>query len=168
MLPLLTALRRNGLQFEIAITGQQFRQAPPGFAEVESRFASHIVQFGNLDERTDLLALMARADVVLSTALHEFQGLAVLEAVQKGCIPVVPDRLAYREMYPAGFRYASHPADPQADAAAAAEILLAVAAGLTRGRSTGPTDIGLDRRGAAPPLCAVVFGAGRYRSPAWP
>jgi hypothetical protein len=42
---------------------------------------------------------------VVSTALHEFQGLSVLEASQAGCLPLVPDRLCYPEMYPADCRY---------------------------------------------------------------
>jgi len=32
--------------------------------------------------------------------------MAVLEAVRAGCRPLVPDRLAYREIFPKRFRYA--------------------------------------------------------------
>jgi hypothetical protein len=37
---------------------------------------------------------------VLSTAHHEFQGLAVLEGAAYGCVPLAPNRLAYPEWIP--------------------------------------------------------------------
>ena len=49
----------------------------------------------------------AKAAIVVSTAIHEFQGLAVMEAAGAGCRPLVPDGLCYREQYPADYRYPS-------------------------------------------------------------
>ena len=68
-------------------------------------------------------SLLRQSHVVLTTALHEFQGLAVLEAVASGCIPVVPDRLAYREFIPDDCRYPSYPDDPDRESIAIAEHL---------------------------------------------
>ena len=44
---------------------------------------------------------------MLSTALHDFQGLSILEAVQAGCVPIVPNRLAYQEIFDAQYKYPS-------------------------------------------------------------
>ena len=60
---------------------------------------------------------------MVSTALHDFQGLAMLEAMASGCVPLAPDRLAYREYVPEPCRYASHEQDPEREGVAAAELL---------------------------------------------
>lgn len=82
-------------------------------------------------------ALEAPCDL-LSTAAHEFQGLAVLEAVASGCLPVVPDRLAYPEIFPARFRYRSLPGQPGDEASAAASLVQDLAAGLRCGDVAAP------------------------------
>jgi len=51
--------------------------------------------------------LLAEAKVIFSAALQENFGYAVLEAATLGATPVVPDRLAYVEMYPDECRYRS-------------------------------------------------------------
>lgn len=41
----------------------------------------------------------------ISMALQETWGIAMIESVLSGCIPVVPDRLSYSELYPSLFKY---------------------------------------------------------------
>ena len=41
---------------------------------------------GLIERKEDYRALLAEADVVLSTAIHDFQGLSVLEAVAAGLL----------------------------------------------------------------------------------
>ncbi len=123
----LQELDRQGLDYELAMCGQQFRNSPAVFGEIEARFSHRLVQFGYLPSAADYRALLRAADVVLSTALHEFQGLAVLEAVASGCLPAVPDRLSYPEIYPARFRYASHLEDAAGEARAAARLVCELA-----------------------------------------
>ena len=53
--------------------------------------------------------LLGRARVAISSALQETWGIAMLEALFSGCVPLVPDRLSYHEMYPIHFRYRSLP-----------------------------------------------------------
>ena len=102
------------------------------------RQALRIVQFGYVESLRDFQALQAAADIVLSTAEHEFQGLAVMQAVAAGCVPVVPDRLAYREQYPAALRYDSCPGDPEKEAGAAARLISELADKLCQGGLTAP------------------------------
>jgi len=127
---LLQVLETRELDYELAVVGQQFRDTPPVFDRIRTDFRSRIVSFGFLDVQSDYHALLYAADIVLSTALHEFQGLAVLEAVAAGCLPVVPQRLSYPEIYPEAFCYHSSPEVPEAEAQAAVDLVLQHAAAL--------------------------------------
>ncbi len=96
------------LPLRFHLVGQQFRTVPEALTTALALLKEHnkLGQHGYLPE-ADYRNLLQRSDMVLSTALHEFQGLAVMEAVACGCVPVVPDRLAYQEYYPQQFRYCS-------------------------------------------------------------
>jgi hypothetical protein len=61
--------------------------------------------------------------MVLSTSLHEFQGLAVLEAVQLGCIPILPNRLVYPELFNSTYLYKSSINSPSLEASSAADLI---------------------------------------------
>ncbi|BBI50629.1 hypothetical protein HORIV_30500 [Vreelandella olivaria] len=50
-------------------------------------------------------ALLDSAGIVVSTTWHEFQGLAIMEATQRGALPLVPDRLCFPALYPPAYRY---------------------------------------------------------------
>ncbi|MCR9165712.1 MAG: DUF3524 domain-containing protein [Nannocystaceae bacterium] len=101
----LAELADEGARFRVAVCGQRFTRAPAVFAELEPRLRSRAVQWGHA-EATTYRCLLDAADVVLSTAHHEFFGVSVMEAVHHGARPLVPDRLAYPELWPAEFRYA--------------------------------------------------------------
>jgi glycosyltransferase involved in cell wall biosynthesis len=137
----LVELERVGLEYELAVTGQQFRTVPAVFGRIEKAFSHRLVQFGYIPSALSYRALLRGADMVLSTAMHEFQGLAVLEAVAAGCLPAVPDRQAYPEIYPSQFRYDSHPDDPALDGRAAAGLLCRLAAGMEQ-PGLQPPDVG--------------------------
>ncbi len=138
LLQILEMLAADGLPFEIAITGQQFRHSPPEFAAIARRFSAELVQFGFVDSPESYRALQSGADIVLSTARHEFQGLAVLQSVAAGCVPVVPDRLAYREIYPSALRYMSAPSQPEREARAAVDLIRQLAQRIARGERPVP------------------------------
>ena len=139
LLSILQHLERDGLDYTLALVGQQFRNSPAVFTQIREDFSHRLIQFGYIDSLPEYRALLCGADIALSTALHEFQGLALLEAVAAQCIPAVPDRLAYRELYPEQFRYSSSPEDdPQAEARSGAELVQRLALELQEGRVTPP------------------------------
>lgn len=97
------------LDLQFHIVGQQFRQVPEAFSHIYSLLTERgwLGEWGFVESAQGYHTLLGRAQVVLSTAIHDFQGLAVLEAVAAGCLPLVPDRLAYREWFPVSCRYVS-------------------------------------------------------------
>jgi len=109
LVALIDGLIVRQLRFRLAVCGREFRRRPPELAAAEPRWRAQLgprlVQFGELDRREDYLALLGRAQLVLSTAAHEFFGVSVVEAVHCGARPLVPDALSYPELLPAEFRY---------------------------------------------------------------
>lgn len=51
--------------------------------------------------------LLSRAKMVFSANLQETLGISCYEGLLMGCIPLVPDRLSYTEMYSSNFKYHS-------------------------------------------------------------
>ena len=101
----LFALDTAGIDFGLIILGQHFSDQPAIFDQARRRLGRRILHCGYVQSRTEYAYLLHQADLVVSTAVHEFFGMAVLEATRAGCRPLVPDRLAYVELYPARFRY---------------------------------------------------------------
>ncbi len=99
------ALADEGLDFEVAVAGQSFRETEALVGEAASSLGDRLVHLGEPEGRADYARLLASADVAVSTAANEFFGLAMIEACYAGCTPLVPDRLAYPEIYPPECRY---------------------------------------------------------------
>ena len=94
----LTKLKNHGIDFRVSLIGQQFRHTPPIFATAQSRFHAHIDRWGYQSSRQDYISALLDADVFVSTALHEFFGIAAVEAISAGAYPLLPRRLAYPEL----------------------------------------------------------------------
>lgn len=111
LLTVVRMLAQAEIPATLAIVGQQFRTRPPAFAAikalVEGSTRLRIDQWGYVAAPAAYRQILGSMDVVLSTALHDFQGLAVLEAVAAGCSPLVPDRLCYPEWFAERYRYPS-------------------------------------------------------------
>ena len=94
----LELLRERGVPFRVSVVGQRFRDVPEVFDRARETFAGHLDAFGYQESRTDYEAVLQSADVIVSTARHEFFGVSVAEAVAAGAWPLVPRRLAYPEI----------------------------------------------------------------------
>ncbi len=126
---ILAALEKQGVNYQLCLLGQRFRNSPEVFDLIQDTYSHRLVQSGFVPSKETYLDWLAAADVVLSTAIHEFQGLAVLEAIDAGCIPVLPNRLVYPEWVPESYLYANLPTEPALEAEAAAALLCDVAEG---------------------------------------
>ena len=98
LLDSLRQLKKQTDHFEISVIGQRFRKAPSAFEEIKSEFADHIRHWGFVTSREGYWAVLAESDVFVSTASHEFFGIAAAEAIAVGLHPLFPNDLAYPEM----------------------------------------------------------------------
>ena len=95
LLACLRELREQNIDFKLHLLGQQFRKQPEALQTIQAEFADQLGQVGFVESKQEYEALLQTCDYVISTAYHEFQGLAVGEAVQCGCLPLLPKRLSY-------------------------------------------------------------------------
>ena len=86
-------------RFSLSVIGESFDDVPPVFLEAQQKLKDHIVHFGYQDSRQQYLNVLKDADIIISTADHEFFGIAVVEAAAMGLHPLLPDRLAYPEIF---------------------------------------------------------------------
>lgn len=102
----LTQLQQQKIPFKLAVMGQTFRNSPPIFKEAKTSFSKHITHWGHQSSK-DYFDCLSTSDLVISTAWHDFQGLALQEAMALGCVPVCPNRVAYPEYVPEPLLYKS-------------------------------------------------------------
>jgi glycosyltransferase involved in cell wall biosynthesis len=97
----LEALKDQGVAFRLAVAVSGAAMPSEGFVRAKAALADRVVHWGRLEDRAEYAALLWAGDVVASTAVHEFFGMAVFEAIYCGCRPVLPRRLSYPELIPA-------------------------------------------------------------------
>lgn len=98
------SLAGRGTDFRLALLGSRHRNTPEALARLREALPERIVADGALP-KDEYRGVLGRAGFAVSTAIHEFQGLGMLEAAGAGCIPLVPDALCYPEIYPPEYRY---------------------------------------------------------------
>lgn len=94
----------SGLTIQLHVMGQSFREVPDCFEQAQQSGIHNIITWG-YQSRDEYYQILANADFVISTALHDFQGLGMMEAIHQGCIPVAPGRVAYPEYIPGRLLY---------------------------------------------------------------
>jgi glycosyltransferase involved in cell wall biosynthesis len=103
------ALRKlisEDLDFQVALMGEAYKQMPRAFEQAPRILGRRLVQYGYVTSRTEYIEWLARGDVVVSTAVQENFGIAIVEAIRHGCLPLLPNRLSYPEILPQKY----HPA----------------------------------------------------------
>ncbi|VDN99323.1 unnamed protein product [Rodentolepis nana] len=92
--------KRTPPNFQLIVIGGTTQDTPRIFHMAKPLLAAKglINTWGYLESRDDYWKALADSDVVVSTANHEFFGVSVVEAVSVGCVPLLPQRLAYPEL----------------------------------------------------------------------
>ena len=99
----LTEMRDDGIDFRLAMMGSGGGRSIE-FDEFKDCLADRLVQWGHASAE-DYNHWLSRAGIGVSTALHDFQGLSMLELAQAGATVVLPNRVAYPECLPGAAFY---------------------------------------------------------------
>ena len=70
------------------------------FAKAKEKLQSKILHWGYAESFDDYKKWMNRADILPVTSRQDFFGGSVIEAMYCGCIPLLPNRLAFPEHIP--------------------------------------------------------------------
>ncbi|XP_065916622.1 tRNA-queuosine alpha-mannosyltransferase-like isoform X2 [Dysidea avara] len=92
-------LMDDGVPFTVSLLGSHTTDIPESFKELIPKLGPRLThsEYVPVELYWDVLS---KSDVVVSTALHEFFGVAMMEATYFGCYPLCPNRLVYPELYP--------------------------------------------------------------------
>jgi glycosyltransferase involved in cell wall biosynthesis len=92
-----------GIDFRLAVLGENCQVKPRVFMDARSRFGDKLVQYGYVPSKRAYTDWLRRGFVAVSTANQENFGIAMVEAMRHGCLPLLPYRLAYPEILPKEF-----------------------------------------------------------------
>lgn len=96
-------LKKERIPFQLALLGESYKKKPPIFLEAEKFLQKNIIHSGYIENYNDYVALLNKGDIVVSTANQENYGIAVIEAILAGCMPLLPERLSYPELIPSEY-----------------------------------------------------------------
>ncbi len=98
-------MQERGIAFRLIVMGQSFANNPSCFEEAERKLRDEILHFGYVETRNEYADFLHRADLIVSTARHEFFGISILEGIRAGCYPLLPANLSYPELYDEKYLY---------------------------------------------------------------
>jgi glycosyltransferase involved in cell wall biosynthesis len=96
----LEGLEARNVPFELIIAGEHIDPNAAAFRAARERWGERSLHWGFAPTRAEYARLLRSADVVTSSAIQEFFGIGVVEAMYCGCAPVLPRRLNYPDLLP--------------------------------------------------------------------
>jgi glycosyltransferase involved in cell wall biosynthesis len=96
----LDTVLEKGVEFRLALLGENTQAIPKAFMGARDRYEGRIVQYGYVKSRQAYINWLKRGSIIISTAQQENFGISVVEAIRYGCVPLLPARLVYPEIIP--------------------------------------------------------------------
>lgn len=91
------ALDREGFEFQLIIAGESYKKHPRIFDVARERLAQKIIHFGFAKDKEHYHDLLLQSTLAPVTSNQDFFGISAIEAIAAGCIPLLPNRLAFVE-----------------------------------------------------------------------
>ncbi len=95
----LEKLSKQGLEFQLAVLGQEFKKELPCFTRARKSLKKHIVQLRYAKTFKNYAKWLWKADILPVTSNQDFFGGSIMEAVYCQTIPILPRRLTYPELF---------------------------------------------------------------------
>ncbi len=93
----LLAIKEQGIQFELVILGSKTSIIPSEFKDSIEKLKDNIAHVGYVESRSDYHNLIASCTHLPVTSNQDFFGISTVEGIAYGCIPLLPNRLAFAE-----------------------------------------------------------------------
>lgn len=96
----LSDLSQEGLEFDLAVLGESYKNSPKEFLKGERDLKKHIVHFGYAKSFQEYREWLHKADILPVTNIQDFFGISIIEAIHCKTFPLLPKRLTYPELLP--------------------------------------------------------------------
>lgn len=97
-------LADESFDFQVVVLGESFGRIPSIFKIAQKKLKHRIVHMGFLNDRTEYIKWIWKADLIPVTSFQDFFGISLIEALYCNTFPLLPDRLSYPEHIPPAFR----------------------------------------------------------------
>jgi len=93
-------LQDKGIEFQLAVLGENFKSTPTIFDEAKEKLSEKIVHFGFCKSFETYAQWLWNADILPVTNIQDFFGISIIEAIYTDTYPLLPNRLTYPELLP--------------------------------------------------------------------
>ena len=93
------ALFKNHNTFNINFLGQHHKSTTPAIEKFKNQYAAHILNYGYVHNYVKYIQILKSSHILPVTAIHDFFGISVMEAVACHVTPVLPKEMVYRDHY---------------------------------------------------------------------
>ena len=95
----LMKIKKSNLKFNLIVLGQQFSTYPEIFDIAKKELSNEIIHWGYCDSFEEYSLWLWNSDIIPVTSKQDFFGISIVEAVYCNTKPILPNRLAYPEIF---------------------------------------------------------------------
>jgi len=97
---LLNKMNDCNIDFKAVILGENFSKSPSVLRNNINKLGPRIIHSGFVNSFQEYAKWLWKSSIVPVTNLQDFFGASIIEAVYCNCIPILPNRLSYPELFP--------------------------------------------------------------------